>query len=253
MTELLWRWCGSPLVAALLALVPACARAEDLRIYTEENPPLSFTLDGKPAGFATEMVQEILHRLKVDAPIRSLPWVRAYQLALVEQDVMIYPATRIAEREHLFRWVGPLTSVKTSFYVKSSSGIRIRSLEDARKLPNIGVVRQFYSEQFLLDAGLRNLEPADSLSMLMKKFMADRNPVMVTQDFALGPMLEAERVPKEAVSQQFTFLQTGHYLAFSLQTPVETVQLWQKTLDDLKKDGTFARRFKFWLPEEKLP
>jgi polar amino acid transport system substrate-binding protein len=48
-------------------------------------------------------------------------------------------------------------------------------------------------------------------------------------------------------------MKDSHYLAFSRKTPDEVVRRWQAALDDLKKDGTFARLFAKWLPGKKMP
>lgn len=239
------------IIAGFLSLTPAPAK--DLQIFTEENKPLNFTEGGKVTGYTTEIVQEIQKRLGTNEAIQVVPWARGFQAAREEPDTMLYSTMRIEEREAFFKWVGPLTIVKTSFYGKKGGSVKIASLSDAKLVQSIGVPRAFYSQQFLMDEGFKNLDVADNPSMMLKKFLEGRNPIFVSHEFTLPSLLAKEGVPEGDVVPLFTFMEKGHYLAFSLKTSDETVQKWQKALDDMKKDGTFAKLFNKWLPGKKMP
>lgn len=225
----------------------------ELKIYTEENPPMNFTRDGKLTGLAVDVSQEILKRLKMNNPIVVLPWARAYKLGLEQPDTLIFATMRTAERENLFKWVGPITLVSTSFYAKKGSGIRIESLVDAKKVKSIGVPNAFYTEQFLRSEGFENLDIALTTDMVINKFNAGRNPVMTLNDFALPFLLKKNNIPADTVESLYTFMTTSHYFAFSLKTDDRIVKKWQSTFEKMRRDGTFARIYKKWLPGKKLP
>jgi len=234
-------------------LLACAAVAGDLQIFTEENKPLNFLDGGKVTGFATEVVQAIQARLGTRSEIQLVPWSRGYQAALDEPDTMLYSTMRTEEREKLFKWVGPLTLVLTSFYGAPDGGVKIAGLDDARKVFSIGVPRSYYTEQFLRERGFTNLDVADTPAVMVRKFLAGRNPVFVSSDFTLPSVLAAVSVPDGKVVPLYTFMKDSHYLAFSRKTPDEVVRRWQAALDDLKKDGTFARLFAKWLPGKKMP
>lgn len=239
------------IIAGFLSLGQVSAK--DLQIFTEENKPLNFTEGGKVTGYATEIVQEIQKRLGTSESIQVVPWARGFQAAREEPDTMLFSTMRIEERESFFKWVGPLTIVKTSFYGKKGGAVKITNLSDAKLVQSIGVPRAFYSQQFLMDEGFKNLDVADNPSLMLKKFMEGRNPVFVSHEFTLPSLLAKEGVPEGEVVTLFTFMEKGHYLAFSQKTPDEVVKKWQKALDDMKKDGTFAKVFNKWLPGKKMP
>jgi len=46
----------------------------------------------------------------------------------------------------------------------------------------------------------------------------------------------------------YTVSQTYFYIAISKDTPPSVVQAWQSTLDDMKKDGTFEKIYKSYVP-----
>jgi polar amino acid transport system substrate-binding protein len=238
---------------AISALAGMAIHAKDLQIFTEENRPLNYSDGGKVTGFTTEVVQELQKRMGTHEPIQVVPWARGYQAAQEDPDTMLFSTMRIDEREKLFKWVGPLTIVKTSFYGKKGAGTQVHSLGDAKKLASIGVPRAFYSEQFLKDEGFKNLDIADNPAAMLKKFTGGRDVAFVSHEFTLPSILAKEGVPESDVVVLYTFMEKGHYLAFSLKTSDEVVRKWQKTLDEMKKDGSFAKLFNKWLPGKKMP
>lgn len=231
---------------------PMAAMGKDLQIFSEENMPLTGTKDGEPVGYAVEVVGEIQKRLGTNYPINFVPWARGYEAAQTQPYTMIFLALRIEEREKLFKWVGPLTIVRASFYGKKR-GVVIKSLEDAKKLPRIGIPRKFWSEQFLLDHGFENLDVSSNPALMVKKFVAGRYPVFVSIDHTLPTILANEGVPVDDIVPLYTFLKKSHYLAFSPSTPDDVVLSWQKELDGMKKDGTFARIYMQWFPGRMIP
>ena len=109
-----------------------------LKIYTEDSPPGNYSLNGKPAGMAVEIVREILNRLGEDVDIEIVPWARGYGIALSRPNVALFSTTRLPQREKLFKWVGPLYSQQWGFYAKRGSGLKIKTLVEAKKLKSIG-------------------------------------------------------------------------------------------------------------------
>jgi polar amino acid transport system substrate-binding protein len=248
-----WILCWVSMAITGLFLNIACAHADDLTFYTDENPPINFTKNGKVTGIANEVVMEIQRRINDHAPIIVTPWARGYQTALGRGVVGLYPMVRIKEREHLFKWVGPVFNVSTSFYALHDSPLQIHSLSEAKALPPILVPRLYYFQQYLSSQGFNNLDMVDGPEVLMHMFIAGRRPVMVIDNLTLGPLLERNGATKQDVRTLYTFLKSQSYIAFSIDTPDAVVQRWQNTLNELKRDGTFAKLYQTWLPGETPP
>ncbi|WP_171013756.1 transporter substrate-binding domain-containing protein [Chitinivorax sp. B] len=104
-----------------------------LTLTTEDYPPFNMPEGGKVSGISTEIVQEALKRAKVDAKIELLPWERALSMAKGQADVCVYSAVRNAEREKLFKWIGPLVADEITLFAKADSPIKISSLDEAKK------------------------------------------------------------------------------------------------------------------------
>jgi polar amino acid transport system substrate-binding protein len=93
--------------AAGLALLAQPALA-DILVTTEEYPPFNMSDHGEITGTATALVKTMFEKAGIPYHIQSLPWQRAYNMALADKDTCVYSTTVTEERQTLFEWVGPL-------------------------------------------------------------------------------------------------------------------------------------------------
>jgi polar amino acid transport system substrate-binding protein len=231
------------------------AMAEDrLTILTEDDPPMNFVENGAITGLATEIVREIERRQGLSEPIRLVPWARGYAIALSKPNVVLFATMRTEQRKGLFQWVGPLSSsFETGFYARAGSHIKINSLEAARKLGPIGVTRSYYTDQILTEKGFTNLDRSTSQIMMFKKLIGGRIDIMVSDNVTVLSMIRSENIEKNAIELVYPFFTSEYYIAFSMKTPKPVVMEWQKTLDDMKRDGTYGALSRKWLPNETSP
>ncbi len=89
--------------------------AAELTVITENSPPLNYKKNGKVTGVATELVQEIMRRTGKVYSIEIMPWARGYRLALKKPNIVLYSTVRTKSREKLFKWVGPIATLKWVF------------------------------------------------------------------------------------------------------------------------------------------
>lgn len=242
------RWFAGSLLVMLLA--GHAAYGVGLRLLTEESPPNNYLRDGKLTGLAVEVVQEIMRRNGTEIPIEVMPWARAYRLATTREagSIGLFMTARTPEREGLFHWVGPLQVSTTGFYARADSELRITSLDDARAGPSILLPRDWFSYQLLIKQGFTNLEPVNTPEQMIRMAIKRRAKVIVAADTAL-PLLAAQAGAREQdFKLLYPFVKTQGYIAFSLATPVELVARWQRTLDEMKRDSSFARIYKTWFP-----
>ena len=229
------------------------AQPQPLHLYTEEYPPINFSLNGQPTGLATEMVRAIMRRTGQNAPISLVPWARGYQLALTRPNTGLFVTMRTSERERLFQWVGPLTRNVTGFYALRSAGLSIDRLEQARELGEIAVPRDWYSHQRLQAEGFRNLTPVTGASQVVSMLKRGRVKLMVLDNLSLSTLLAQGDIRADEVQLLFTLMYSDSYIAFSTQTDAALIRRWQRELDGMKADGSFAAIYRKWLPGEPLP
>lgn len=127
-----------------------------LKIISEENPPYNFTKDGKVKGIAVDLLGELLKQVGANQnvdEIQMLPWEHGYDLALRENNAVLFATTRTKEREDLFKWVCPIATDRTELVALKSSSIQINSETDLRNY-KIGTVKNSAGEQLLLTLGV---------------------------------------------------------------------------------------------------
>lgn len=229
------------------------AQPEPLHLYTEEYPPINFSENGKPTGLATEVVEQIMRRTGQSAPISVVPWARGYQQALTRPNTGLFVAMRTRERERLFKWVGPITRNVTSFYALHSSIVSIKSLDEAREYGEIAVPRDWYSHQRLQALGFSNLTPVTGPVQVVSMLKRGRVKLMVLDNLSFSALLAQGDIQVDEVQLLFEFVHSDSYIAFSYDTDDALIARWQRELDGMKGDGSFAAIHQKWLPGEPLP
>jgi len=141
----------------------------------------------------------------------------------------------------LFKWVGPLYSQTWGFYGKKGSGLQINSLDDAKKVPRIGTYYKDAKEQFLQAKGFRNLVSTNKNIANIRHLMQGSIDLWVSSDFNMPYLAQQAGVNPDRLELVYPFQKVENYIAFSNQTPDDLIKRWQQTLDEIKKDGTYAR------------
>ena len=237
-------------IACWMALLGSTVHAVDLQILADENRPLSFSENGIAKGLGVDVAQEIQRRIGDKNAIEIQPWPRAYRAVSSEPNVAIFAMARTAAREELFQWVGPISASRASLYGKRGSGLVINSLEDAKAVERIMVVRDFYTQQLLQKLGFTNLELVPKPETMVKMALNDRAPLMFTSNVTLPELLEKAGAKPSDLEPLFTVTSIQTYIAFSATTSKDTVAKWQAALDTMKRDGSYAAIYAKWLPGE---
>lgn len=212
-----------------------------LKLYTEDSPPGNYIDTGRPAGFSVDIVREILRRQKQPDTITVVPWARGYTLAMADPNVALFSTSRLPEREKSFQWVGPLYTQTWAFYAKKGAAIKIDSLDEAKKVARIGTYLKDAKEQFLKSQGFQNLVSANRNISNIKHLLIGDIDLWVSSDFNMPYQVEKAGQDPGMLERVYAFRKVDNFIAFSLKTPATVVYKWQKHLNDIKKDGTYAR------------
>ncbi len=234
-------------VFLILSFFMGIAYAQDLtsrvklKIYTEDSPPGNYLDDGKLTGLSVDVIREILDRLKLPDNIDVVPWARGYNLALTQSNVALFSTTRLPQREELFKWVGPLYTQTWGFYGKKGSNLQIDSLDDAKKVTRIGTYYKDAKEQFLKGKGFTNLISANKNISNIKRIMEGKLNLWVSSDFNMHYLAQQAGVDPDQLELVFAFRDVKNYIAFSILTSDDLVNTWQRTLDEIKRNGTYKK------------
>ncbi len=219
-----------------------------VNMVTEEYPPVTFMNNGKVTGFVTDVVREICARQGIQDNIRLTSWDEAYNLALSNPNVVLFSAEKTHKREKLFQWVGPVGKNSAIFYARRGYGIRLNIIDDARNVAAVGTTSNWFTEQDLKSRGFTNLVSSRLPTDNVRKLMRGEVQLSVFTDITVPQIVKDAGYSMDDLEPAYTLSSTYFYIAMSLGTPPEMVKKWQLTLDELKKDGTFEKIYRSYLP-----
>lgn len=237
------------LCVAMLLLISTNLVAANLTIYASDNPPQNYLdKDGKPTGHAVEIVEEIMKRVGETSKIQIVPWARGFNEIQQNSNVVLFSTARTEEREKLFKWVGPVLVAENVLLKKKTSKIAISTIEDAKKVKSIGTVRGNSREKLLKDLGFTNLADVTKVEQNIQKLAADRIDLMIIGNVVWRQLAATADLKPDDFEEAFVVNQNIAYIAFSKDTPDETVRKWNDAYSAMVKDGTVKKILDKWLP-----
>lgn len=224
--------------------------AAEIIVYTEDSPPLNFysAEENRMSGFATDIVLEILRRIKSDAQIQRRAWATAY--SLVEkgdtENMFLYSMGKTLIRDKKFKWVGPIAAKKACLFAKRDSNVRVENLEEAKSLKAIGTKKDDSKEQFLEERGFTNITRSSTWDIALRHFIAGRYDMIMYTDLDLPILAKRGRVRMNRLKVALELYRYPIYIGASKSTSDEMIKKWQDALDSIKRDGTFELKVKQW-------
>lgn len=243
------------LLTALAWLGAPAAWAEaELQVVTEELPPFNMTVDGRITGLGTELVEAVLKEADLKGGIQSMPWARAYDLALHDENVLIYSMARIPEREAQFQWIGAISPTRWYLYSLAGHSIPLTRLEDAKRY-QIGVVKQDASELYLSGHGFRigeNLQSSNRRELNYEKLKSGHVDLWIANEVnATWLVRQAGDDPARTLVKALPIPdlggETGLFIAVSLRTSPEVVARLRQAMQRLQDNGSYAAIARKWM------
>jgi len=228
------------------------ADAARLTIYAEQKQFLKDT-DGDLQGIFPEVVRELIKRTGTPSGIEEISWKRGYSLAQTQHNTALIPTTRTAQREKLFKWLGPVQRIKWIFFKKRERILHIESLDDARKVRAIGTYGHDAREQYLKEQGFTNLHSTNHQVLNIRKLLDNRIDLLVSTNLGIGDIMELAGHDVKEVEQAYTFKQVDLYIAFSPHTNPVLLKRWKQAFEDIKRDGTFAKIYRRFASDDSPP
>lgn len=246
------------LCVLLLGQLLWCPRAlaDGLHVMTEEYPPFSYQENGQARGFCVEIVQRILERLGQGATeIVFYPWARAYMKLGDEDGHVLFPMSRSTEREGRFRFVGPLFEDTLFFFRRKGSAVQVQSLADARRVGAIGVTRDDFYHQFLVERGFANLDVSVCQLHDFRKLAQGRVDLVPMGEKAMSGFLGRQQGLDPAMFEKAgpAIHSAEVFIGFSGSTPDGVIESWQKALDELKEAGVCGAIMNRYFPPAAHP
>lgn len=228
-------------------LIVSISNASEIKLLTEDWAPYQMKSDGVISGISINIVEELQKRVSNNSKIKFYPWNRGYNMTLKKSGYALFSTTRTPEREKLFKWVGPLVSLKLVFFKLASNNIEYKTLEDAKKAKAIAVTKNDATEQYLTKLGFKNLQikTGGASQIDIKKLIKGKADLWPGGLYAGHYRIKQLGMEGKIVETKVpAYAEEPLSIAFSKSTPDEVILKWQKALDDMKADGTYDKILK---------
>ncbi|HCC07883.1 MAG TPA: hypothetical protein DEP72_06975 [Clostridiales bacterium] len=214
-----------------------------LTIVTEDYPPTNYLDEnGNLVGTATELVKQALVKLNLSTDIiKVYDWSKSYEMALNDENVLIYAIYRTEAREKLFKWIKPVSYGYVYMYkLKSNTDVKVSSLEDAKKY-KISTLSEDFTEQELLKKGFemdKNIISSPSQKASIENVFDKKADIFLaaTDDASIAKVLESTGHKAEEMEKIYTVneLTSVGYIAASLKTSDEMIEKFKAAMPDIE-------------------
>lgn len=227
----------------LLASISLASHAGTIEVVTEDSL-YAYQRDNKVVGPGIRIAEETLRSAQLtDYSLSLYPWARAYEKALHEPNVLIFPLDRTPARETLFKWVGEIHRVASRLYkLRDNRDITVSSLEEAKQY-SIGVVRNDAKQIYLQQRGFTRLVISANNHDNFQKLLNRQIQLLPMPENTARLMSQDAQMDFASLEEVYILDEQPHrvHLAFSLSTPDEVVAKAQRAFEELKASGEVAR------------
>lgn len=247
------------LVLMLTLCCQQAVAANPLRIVTENMPPYNYQDDsGKVSGPSAEVVHELLKSMNLTVKMEVYPWARAYREATNAPNVLIFSIVRTPQREDDFHWLSGIGPIDIQLFGSADDDItdcqagNSARFDDLNRAANrtIGLLRQSSQLNFIKshqDIQATDLVVGKSYEDLYKMHQRGRIDFFLAPGFLVHYLNNKLNTPSQHLPTSYYTIPSKHqrklYLAFSKNTPMQTVNKFKTALEKLHQSGKVAQIF----------
>ncbi len=219
-----------------------------IKIFTEHYPPYNMQLGGKLTGISVDTLDAMFKQMNSKQKITDIKltnWSRAYSVALKVPNTMVFLTTRTKQREELFKWVGPVSKTTLGVMALKSRHIVINSISDFSKY-KVGAVFKDVAEQLLIEKGLsknniQHVNGEDAIKLSFNKMEKGRIDMFAYNTKIALRDARSNGFDTDKYEVVYDLSTKDLCFAFNKKTDDKIIKKWQKALDDIKADGTYAK------------
>nr|WP_305518396.1 transporter substrate-binding domain-containing protein [Pseudomonas sp. Q11] len=218
-------------------------RAGEYQVVTEEWAPYNYQENNQLTGMTTEIVRAIMALTGDDFEVLLQPSMRATQVLRTRSKTIMFSLFRTAEREPLYKWVGPI--VEESIHAYQLANVPpLTSLEQLLHAPRITTRHAGLVPNMLQSLGFDNLDrSATESKQLYRMLLAGRTGIIVG-DTDAGVAYYSRQLniaPGTLRKIPIELYRSSLYIAFSPDSEDEVVAAWAKALEQLRRSGEVGR------------
>ncbi len=225
-------------------LLGSLARAEQYQVVTEEWAPYNYLEDGQLTGMTTEIVQAIMQLTGDDFDVMLLPSMRSSHALNTQPKTIMYSMFRTAEREHLYKWVGPIVEESIHPYQLANTLQPINTLEQLLRAPQITTRHAGLIPELLTLLGFRNLDKSATGNLQLYRMLLAGRTSIIIGDTAAGVTYYSRQLniaPGTLRQIPIETYRSTLYIAFSRDCDDTLVDAWANALERLRHSGELQK------------
>ena len=227
--------------------------AQSLRIFSTESKPLAFMNEGRPDGFMVELMHALQDRIGRHDALEIVPWARATMLAEAGPNAMLLFVARTPERERNLQFIGPVFSTQlTAFALKGKAAEWRRQKLDFQQLRGGARRGTIFATQARAQ-GFNVIEEASNAEIAAKMLINGRFDLWFDAEELMADTVRSAGYDPDQLEVAFRRPGQSIYIAFSKGVPQAVVRTWNEALSAMKRDGSFLKIHRKWLPSSQLP
>lgn len=244
------RWLAG-FAAATLALSSQATEAPRFTALVADISPLMIPDKDDPnvaGGLVGELMTGALHMAGLDKQValQWRPWKRAQKEFALNPRAMIFPLTRLPEREPSFQWVSLLLTIPCYVYT-ADPRIVVTKPEDLFSLRRVGAFREspmaVYMRRLYGAAAAEKLEEYDNELANLKKLLAGRIDAWIVPDLVADHYLriyaEETRSPVPTLRRQMLLMPLPLWLAMNKEASQEDIALLQHAIRQFRSTPAY--------------
>ena len=211
------------------------------KIMTEHWVPYQFEENGTIQGISVDLLVDLLERVGSQQgrnDIKMLPWARGYRYAQQTEHAILFLTSRTSEREHLFKWVGPVIQNRWLLIAKKQRQLKLDTKADLLNFTYATVIDDV-GEQYLLNAGIpkANLDRTSGYVNCIRMLNAARVDMVAMSWETFSLFAAQEGIDTSLFESVYPLASSDLYYAFFKGTPEWIIASFQAALEALIAEG----------------
>lgn len=208
---------------------------------TEEYPPMNYSDNGQANGISVDLLEGVFKRLGVALDRNNIQvshWADAYNQTLSTPNTMIFSAVKTAQRDSLFKWVGPIAPHQDVAVFLKNGPVQLKEVTDLNNYFT-GVIDGYSSMNTLLDHGVyrANIIIYNDLEELYEALVVNREVQCIAYGLAgHNLVIQALGYSADLFGTPFTIHSEELWYAFNSQTDDQMISNFQEKLNLMKTE-----------------
>ena len=217
------------------------ARAGNFIAMAAPYPPYSVSCGLTVKGMSVSTLTTIMNMCDTpinEGEIKLMPWAYAYECAARQPRRIMLNAQRTPETEHLYKWVGPVTTTRVVLIGRKRDNIFIPTRKELKDY-SIATVRWSRPEKTVLASGIEQnaLRRSPTHVEALRKLDNGEVDLFAFTELGFPGLLEGMGMRSEDYTVCYTFNDEPLYFAFSRDTDDRLIGRLNRALQKIKATG----------------